>query len=86
MAMTSAAMAVGQGVSTRSVTPAPRARASGRPWPVRFQDVAAQAGLKAPIVYGGVNQKSYILEATGCGAAFLDFDNDGSYGPKIRSA
>jgi len=29
------------------------------------------------VVYGGVESKKYILEATGCGCAFLDYDNDG---------
>ena len=32
---------------------------------------------RIPIVYGGVEPKSYILEVVGCGVAFLDYDNDG---------
>ena len=36
-----------------------------------------QAGLTAPIVYGGADSKSYIIEVVGCGVAWLDFDNDG---------
>ena len=36
-----------------------------------------QPGPTAPIIYGGVNRNAYILEAIGCGAAFLDYDNDG---------
>ncbi len=40
-------------------------------------DVAAQAGLKFPTIYGGVDKKDYILETIGCGCAFLDYDNDG---------
>ena len=28
-------------------------------------------------VYGGVENKDYIIEAVGCGCAFLDYDNDG---------
>ena len=77
LTLAGAALLPGQGVATRSVAPAQRGKASGRPWPVRFVDVASAAGLRAPVVYGGVSQKSYILEATGCGAAFLDYDNDG---------
>src|SRR5437879_13538258 len=50
---------------------------SGRPFNAHFTDVAAAAGLKAPVIYGGVDAKKYILEATGCGCAFLDYDNDG---------
>src|SRR5437879_10248167 len=48
-----------------------------RAFPVRFENVAAQAGLTAPTVYGGRTENKYILETTGCGAAFFDYDNDG---------
>jgi hypothetical protein len=64
-------------MASRGVTAKPRAKASGLPFNAWFTDVAAQAGLTAPIVYGGVDTNAYILEAIGCGAAFLDFDNDG---------
>jgi hypothetical protein len=40
-------------------------------------DVAQQAGLTQPVIYGGVNSKSYIIEVVGCGVAFIDYDNDG---------
>ena len=46
-------------------------------WGVRFADVARQAGLTTTTVYGGRDENRYILESTGCGAAFCDFDNDG---------
>ena len=46
-------------------------------WGVRFVDVARQAGLTMPTLYGGSTENRYILESTGCGAAFCDFDNDG---------
>jgi len=72
-----AAAAPDQGVSTRGVRPQPRGRPSGRPFLARFTDVAQQAGLTAPIVYGGVDTKRYIIEVVGCGVAFLDYDNDG---------
>jgi enediyne biosynthesis protein E4 len=39
--------------------------------------VAAKAGLRAPVIYGGIDRKDYILETMGCGCAFLDYDNDG---------
>jgi enediyne biosynthesis protein E4 len=73
----SASPAFGQGISTRSVKPQPRGKPSGRPFNARFTDVAKQAGLTSPIVYGGVDTKSYIIEVVGCGAAFIDYDNDG---------
>ena len=73
----SASPAFGQGISPRSVKPQPRGKPSGRPFNARFTDVAKQAGLTSPIVYGGVDTKSYIIEVVGCGAAFIDYDNDG---------
>jgi hypothetical protein len=42
-----------------------------------FTDIAAQAGLRAPVVYGGAVEKKYILETNGCGIAFFDYDHDG---------
>ena len=69
--------AFAQGISPRSVRPQPRGKPSGRPFVARFTDIATQAGLTQPIVYGGVDTKSYIIEVVGCGVAFLDYDNDG---------
>jgi hypothetical protein len=69
--------AFGQGISSRAVKPQPRGKPSGRPFHARFTDVAKSAGLTAPIVYGGVETKDYIIEVVGCGVAFLDYDNDG---------
>jgi len=54
-----------------------RSAPSGRPFYAHFVDVAPAAGLQAPVPYGGVDSKKYILEATGCGCAFIDYDNDG---------
>jgi hypothetical protein len=70
-------MAMAQGVTTRNIKPQRRGKASGIPFLSRFTDVAAQAGLIHPVIYGGVHQKNYILETVGCGVAFLDYDNDG---------
>ena len=39
--------------------------------------MAIEAGLTAPIIYGEVEKKSYIIEVVGCGVAFIDYDNDG---------
>jgi hypothetical protein len=72
-----AGRAFAQGVSSRRVRPQPRGKPSGRPFPARFTDVAKEAGLTAPVVYGGVDAKAYIIEVVGCGLAFLDYDNDG---------
>jgi hypothetical protein len=44
---------------------------------IRFADRAAAAGLDFHVTYGGRTENKYILETTGTGAAFLDFDGDG---------
>ena len=44
---------------------------------LRFRDVAGEAGVARELTYGGVGEKRYILETTGTGAAFLDYDEDG---------
>src|SRR5437660_12658762 len=44
---------------------------------VQFVNVAREAGLNAKIVFGGMHKNKYLLETTGCGAAFYDFDDDG---------
>jgi hypothetical protein len=69
--------ASGQGVSTRNVTPTPRGKPSGIPFHAQFTDVANAAGLRSPVICGPEDHKTYILETVGCGAAFLDYDNDG---------
>ena len=44
---------------------------------VTFVDVAREAGLTIPNVWGGVNHKRLIVEAKGSGIAFFDYDGDG---------
>jgi len=44
---------------------------------VSFLNVAREAGLNAKTVYGGEHKNKYLLETTGCGVAFYDYDNDG---------
>jgi len=72
-----AKQAFAQGVATHKAKPVVRHAPSGRPFNAHFVDVAAAAGLSAPTIYGGVESKKYILESTGCGCAFIDYDNDG---------
>jgi hypothetical protein len=47
------------------------------PYTPRFVNVAANAGLKRAIPNGGAKTKQFIIETTGSGVAFLDYDNDG---------
>ena len=76
------ALAVPASAQMRAVTPdgvraLPRARLSGLPYNASFVNVAAAAGLRAPVIWGVEGRADYILESMGCGVAFLDYDNDG---------
>ncbi len=42
-----------------------------------FRNVAREAGLTTPIPNGGDRSKQFIIETTGSGVAFIDYDNDG---------
>ncbi len=44
---------------------------------VKFVNVARQAGLTEKTIYGDEHRNRYLLETTGAGAAFIDYDNDG---------
>ena len=44
---------------------------------ISFLNVAREAGLNAKTVFGGEHKNKYLLETTGCGVAFYDYDNDG---------
>ena len=68
---------LGQGMATRNISPQPRAKRSGLPFDAKFTDIAQQAGLSAPTIYGTIDAKRHILEAVGCGIAFFDYDHDG---------
>jgi enediyne biosynthesis protein E4 len=74
IAITGALLA--QGIATTALPTAPKASASGKPWPVKFTDVAASAGLGAKSLSGNPLQQKFIIEANGSGVAFLDFDGD----------
>ena len=51
--------------------------ARGLPLDTRFLNVAREAGLNRKTTYGSENRNKYLLETTGCGAAFFDYDGDG---------
>jgi enediyne biosynthesis protein E4 len=44
---------------------------------VSFVNVARESGLNAKTFFGGEHKNKYLLETTGCGVAFYDYDNDG---------
>ena len=46
---------------------------------IAFIDVAKTAGLTHKTIYGGEHKNKYLLETTGCGVAWFDYDNDGCW-------
>jgi hypothetical protein len=61
------------------VKPPPKGMPSpvtGTPLGVLFTDVAKEAGLHVKTIFGGEHRNKYLLETTGCGAAFFDYDQD----------
>src|SRR4029079_1858481 len=42
-----------------------------------FSEVSRDAGIVAPIVFGGRDRNRYLLETTGTGVALFDSDGDG---------
>ena len=55
----------------------PKSPIEGTPLGVSFVEVATQAGLIGKTIYGGELHNKYLLETTGCGLAFYDYDHDG---------
>jgi hypothetical protein len=59
------------------------ARTNSIPYPpppkdigVSFINVARESGLNRKTIFGGEHNNKYLLETTGCGVAFYDYDND----------
>ena len=50
---------------------------AGLPLSVQFLDVAREAGLRAKTIFGGEKKNTFLMETTGCGCAFFDYDGDG---------
>lgn len=71
------AAAAAQGIATRNVKPAVREKASGRPWPSRLTNIAKQAGLTHPTIYGAESDVQYLAETSSGGVALFDYDGDG---------
>jgi hypothetical protein len=42
-----------------------------------FLNIARESGLNVKTIFGGEHKNKYLLETTGCGVAFYDYDNDG---------
>ncbi|MFN7994391.1 MAG: CRTAC1 family protein [Bryobacteraceae bacterium] len=65
------------GMASRGITAAPRPKFSGQPFHASFTDIAEIAGLKEIVVCGHPKRADYVIEPMSCGAAFIDYDNDG---------
>jgi enediyne biosynthesis protein E4 len=63
-----------QDAGAKPPAPAPPPSA---PLGVNFVNVAKEAGLNTKMIFGGEHKNKYLLETTGCGVAFYDYDNDG---------
>ena len=60
----------------------PNSAAAASPAPandlgITFLNVARESGLNVKTIFGGEHKNKYLLETTGCGVAFYDYDNDG---------
>jgi hypothetical protein len=66
-------------VQLRAINSSALTRAEARTLglPYSLIDVATKAGLRSRNYFGGETSKKYILETTGSGAAFFDYDGDG---------
>lgn len=49
----------------------------GQQLPVSFVNIAREAGLREKTVLGDEKKNRYLVETTGCGVAFYDYDHDG---------
>ena len=59
-------------VSAQPTAPTPKSEFN-----ISFVNVAKEAGLTHKTIYGGEQKNKYLLETTGCGVAWIDYDNDG---------
>ena len=65
------------GILLSCALPAAWLATAAEPVGFSFMNVAAEAGLTAATVFGGKEKNRYLLETTGTGAAFFDYDGDG---------
>jgi len=50
---------------------------AGPPMNPQFVNVAREAGLCSKTIFGAESKNRFLLETTGCGVAFYDYDHDG---------
>ena len=83
LSLTTPAQEAGQSMGSRPVYEATPKAAPMAPSPIRgtplgfsFVDVAKESGLNAKTIFGGEHKNRFLLETTGCGVAFFDYDHD----------
>jgi len=69
-----ASVASRQNASQKAAVPPPT---SSSDLGVSFVALARESGLNVKTFFGGEHKNKYLLETTGCGIAFYDYDNDG---------
>jgi len=57
--------------------PGPKSPIEGTPLGVSFVEALPGSGIGYKNIYGGEFKNKYLLETTGCGLAFYDYDDDG---------
>ncbi len=65
------------GEEVRVAQAAPQETAPVTPLGASFVNVGTESGLNVKTIFGGEHKNKYLLETTGCGVAFYDYDNDG---------
>ena len=67
----------GGGASSNLLQSAAKNEAARADLGISFVNVAKESGLNVKTIFGGEHKNKYLLETTGCGVAFYDYDNDG---------
>jgi enediyne biosynthesis protein E4 len=62
---------------SKAMTGPVQASPPGKDPGIRFLNVARESGLNAKTIFGDERKNKYLLETTGCGVAFYDYDQDG---------
>jgi hypothetical protein len=64
-------------VSVNQLAPHTTQTSAPAEFKVSFVNIAKSAGLTHKTVYGDEHKNKFLLETTGCGVAWFDYDNDG---------
>jgi enediyne biosynthesis protein E4 len=65
------------GLRQKTASPKDGSPAQSDDLEVSFVNIGRSSGLNTKTIFGGEFKNKYLLETTGCGVAFYDYDNDG---------